>query len=169
MRDNRKLETIVNEYIDVIVYRKLSQLCEDCYHKLGWKTISSSFSITSVKLRFERNKKIKNRAELCKLQHECEDALMEIERLVKSRHKIVREMTWIATITGCVFFIGTYIAYSVYFFPMAFHFALEFTGLGAACLLYYKQIRKLEKKQIPELNSYYDRIYHLCEKSGQLL
>ncbi|MGN6712612.1 hypothetical protein [Anaerocolumna jejuensis] len=169
MRNNRKLESVANEYIDVIVNRKLSRLCEDCYHTLGWKTISSSSGITSVKLRLERNKKVKNRSELCKLQHECEDALIEIERLIKSRHKKAREMTWITLITASIFFIGSFIAYSFNFFPIAFLFALGFTGLGAACILYYKQIRKLGQNQIPELNSYYERIYHLCEKSEQLL
>jgi hypothetical protein len=85
MRDIRKRDTIISEYIDVIINHKLFQLCNDCYHALGWKTIRSRFGIASIKLRLERNRKIKNRVELCKLQRECEDALMELEKLVKAK------------------------------------------------------------------------------------
>ena len=88
MRDNKALSSSGNEYLDVFVDYKLVRLCMDCYHALGWKTINTNPGITSARLRFVREKAIKNRTELCKLQRVCEDALIELEGLERIKIRI---------------------------------------------------------------------------------
>ncbi|WP_304508142.1 hypothetical protein [Anaerotignum sp.] len=169
MRENRDCSTIENEYIDVIVNHKLVQLCNDCYHALGWKTISTNSGLISVKLRLERSKKIKNRVELCKLQRECEDVLMELERLLKLQSLKSKRMAWITSIIIILFFAGALITYFLNFlFLSAVFLIFGCTELGIVYFIFHKYIRKMNKRIILEINRHYDVIYYLCKKAEQL-
>lgn len=73
MRTNEN-KLVMNEYLEVSVKSDLVQLCSDCYHALGWTIINSSSGLDAVKLKLQRDRKIKNRVALCDLQRKCEPA-----------------------------------------------------------------------------------------------
>lgn len=170
MKDNTDSMSVANEYIDVIVNRKLVQLCKNCYHAFGWKTISSSSSITSIKLRLVRNKKIKNRLALCKLQRECEDVLMELERLEKSKNFKAGGAAFFADCISVVLISGSFITYLFDFLLLSIFFVVSgFLGLGLAYFIHNKLIWESESKIELEMNRYYDAIYQTCSIAEQLL
>lgn len=81
MPKERYIGNTTNEYMEIIIDQKLAGLCVECYQALGWNIINSDQIISVHKIKMERSKKIKNRAELCKLQRTCEDALIRLESL----------------------------------------------------------------------------------------
>jgi len=81
MPKERYIENTANEYMEIVVDHKLAGVCMECYQALGWNIISSDQIIRAHKIKMERSKKIKNRAELCKFQRTCEDAMIRLESL----------------------------------------------------------------------------------------
>lgn len=159
-----------NEYLEVLINPKIAQLCRQCYETLGWEIISSTTGINLDILRMKRSKKIKNRVELCKLQRECEDALIKLEQLEKIKNSKEKRTAIMSSLIGVTFLIGTVITYSfnIYFVSIVFA-ALGIVGWGIAFLLYKRYILKNENKIKQEINESYDIIYQVCEKAKQLV
>lgn len=102
---------VMNEYLEVYVKSDLVQLCSDCYHALGWTVINSSSRIDSVKLKLQRDRKIKNRVALCDLQRKCEDAFINIEKLERSKNTKAMALSLGAGIVGTLFMTGATFAF----------------------------------------------------------
>jgi len=163
-------KSVMNEYLEVSVKRDLVQLCSDCYHALGWTIINASTGIDSVKLKLQRNRKIKNRVALCDLQRKCEDAFSAIEKLESSKTTKAMAVSLGAGIVGTVFMAGSVFAYLAAMIPLCVILAIPgFIGWGLPYYLYKKNIKKSTDKANPMIESNYDAIYEACEKASQLL
>lgn len=92
MRSIKEQDLITNEYLEVVVNRKIYRFCVNCYNALGWRVISIKAGITSVKIILERKRQINNKNELCKLQRECEDIFVKMETMLSEKKYIMRKM-----------------------------------------------------------------------------
>ncbi|WP_312072158.1 hypothetical protein [Anaerotignum propionicum] len=171
MNDNSSIcNSNTKEYIEVKINYKLYPMCIDCYHAFGWEDISTIRGITSVKLRLTRSKKIKNRVELCKLQRECEDALMGLERLLNLQNmKYIRVACVISTISILFSLITLITCFLRLFLLSVILSCLSVIGLGSIIFIHNKYIRIIKKEYVQEINEYYDKLYYLCNKAEQLI
>jgi hypothetical protein len=167
MNENR---FVMNEYLEVNVKQDLVQLCSDCYHTLGWTIMNASTGIESVKLKLQRDRKIKNRAALCDLQRKCEDAFSSIEKLESSKATKAMVVSMGVGIAGTVFIAGSVFAYLASMIPVCVILAIPgFIGCGLPYFLYEKYIKESTEKVSPLIDRNYDVIYEACEKASKLL
>jgi len=161
---------VMNEYLEISVKSDLVQLCSDCYHALGWTVINSSSGIDSVKLKLQRDRKIKNRVALCDLQRKCEDAFINIEKLESSKTAKAMALSLGVGIAGTVFMAGATFAFLANLIPLCIVLAIPgFSGWGLPYFLYKKNVKKSTDRVNPLIESNYDVIYEACEKASQLL
>ncbi|WP_303871081.1 hypothetical protein [Acetobacterium wieringae] len=168
MRINEN-RVVMNEYLEVSVKSDFVQLCSDCYHALGWTIINSSSGIDAVKLKLQRDRKIKNRVALCDLQRKCEDAFINIEKLERAKNTRAMALALGAGIIGTVFMTGATFAYLAALIPLCVVLAIPgFIGWGLPYFLYKKNVKKRTEQVNPMIESNYDVIYEACEKASQL-
>ncbi|MBC3804311.1 hypothetical protein GH808_07680 [Acetobacterium fimetarium] len=161
---------VMNEYLEVSVKPDLVQLCSDCYHALGWTIINSCSGIDTVKLKLQRDRKIRNRVALCDLQRKCEDAFINIEKLERSKNTRAMALALGVGIVGTVFLAGATFAYLAAMIPLSIVLAIPgFIGWGLPYFLYKKNVKKSTDRVNPMIESNYDAIYEACEKASQLL
>jgi len=161
---------VMNEYLEVSVKSDLVQLCSDCYYALGWTIINSSSGIDAVKLKLQRDRKIKNRVALCDLQRKCEDAFINIEKLESAKNTKAMALALGVGIVGTVFMAGATFAYLAALIPLCVVLAIPgFIGWGLPYFLYKKNVKKSIDRVNPMIESNYDVIYEACEKASQLL
>lgn len=161
---------VMNEYLEVHVNKELLQLCSDCYPTLGWKIFNTSTGINSVTLKLRRNRKIKNRAELCDFQRRCEDAFIAIEKLENSKMMKPMAISLGVGILGTVFMAGSVFAYLEFKIQLSTILAITaIIGWWLPYLLYKKYLKESTEKIRPMIDKNYDQIYEVCEKASKLL
>ena len=161
---------VMNEYMEVSVKQDLVQLCSDCYHALGWTIMNTSTGIDSVKLKLQRDRKIKNRVALCDLQRKCEDTFSAIEKLENSKTTKAMAVSLGVGILGTVFMAGSVFVYLASMIPVCVILAIPgFIGWGLPYFLYKKFIKESTEKVSPLIDRNYDVIYEACEKASQML
>ncbi|WKY47642.1 hypothetical protein Q5O24_15025 [Eubacteriaceae bacterium ES3] len=161
---------IMHDYLEVSVKANLVQLCSDCYHALGWTIINSSSGIDSVKLKLQRDRKIKNRVALSDLQRKCEDAFINIEKLERSKNTKAMAVSLGVGVGGTVFLAGATFSYLAGAIPLCVVLAIPgFIGWGLPYFLNKKITKKSSDLVNPMIESNYDVIYEACEKASQLI
>lgn len=161
------------EYKEVIASRDMASVYADGYPNFGWAPdtdASAAVGIFTTVLKFKRDRKIRNKAELTRLQRQFEGNVKEIEKLEQSR-------TTTANIAACcIGLVGTaFMAGSVFAF-LANMIALFIILAIPACIgwiLPYFTFLKMKAKRIrtmtPLIDQQYDSIYETCEKAHSLL
>jgi len=168
--NNVSNEFIMNEYIDVNVNQKLVQLCSDCYKELGWTIINTSSSMDSVKMKMQRDRKIKNRAALCDLQRKCESAFTAIEKLERTKTLKAMAMSLGIGIVGTAFMAGSVFAYLAAMIPLCVLLAIPaFVGWALPYFIYKKIFIETSAKVSVMIDHNYDVIYDSCEKARHLI
>jgi len=168
--NNVSNEFIMNEYIDVNVNQKLVQLCSDCYKELGWTIINTSSSMDSVKMKMQRDRKIKNRTALCDLQRKCESAFTAIEKLERTKTLKAMAMSLGIGIVGTAFMAGSVFAYLAAMIPLCVLLAIPaFVGWALPYFIYKKIFIETSAKVSVMIDHNYDVIYDSCEKARHLI
>ena len=161
---------VVYEYASVTAKDSLTSLYTDCYQNFGWTVESHQPSFGGNVLRFKRNRKIKNRAEVCNLQRKCEKALYTIEKLENSKNTRGLGLSLAIGLVGTAFMAGATFCYLGSFIIACVLLALPgFVCWGLAYPLYKKAIVKSNRTISPKIESQYDAIYESCEKANLLL
>ena len=161
---------MMNEYIDVNVNQKLVQLCCDCYKELGWTIINTSNSMDSIKMKMQRDRKIKNRAALCDLQRKCESAFTAIEKLERTKTLKAMAMSLGIGIVGTAFMAGSVFAYLAAMIPLCVLLAIPaFVGWALPYFIYKKIFIETSAKVSVMIDHNYDVIYDSCEKARHLI
>jgi len=161
---------MMNEYIDVNVNQKLVQLCCDCYKELGWTIINTSNSMDSIKMKMQRDRKIKNRAALCDLQRKCESAFTSIEKLERTKTLKAMAMSLGIGIVGTAFMAGSVFAYLAAMIPLCVLLAIPaFVGWALPYFIYKKIFIETSAKVSVMIDHNYDVIYDSCEKARHLI
>ena len=174
MRETRDNESgfVGYEYKDVTVNRQLEPVYTDGYESFGWKLEDSRVSLdpASVTLKFKRDRKLRNKAEITRLQRQFDTYADEIVALERSKVTTASIVAYVIGIVGSAFMAGAVFAYLASMIPLMVILALPgFAGFILPYFLFGK-VRKTKTGQVtPLIDSKYDEIYSVCEKASGLL
>ena len=161
------------EYLEVPAKRSMESLYADSYGNFGWEfegAIPQAEGSDSVLLKFKRDRKLRNKAELTRLQHQFEACAREIERLEHSRTTAASVAAFSLGLVGCAFLGGAVFAYlHGLFLPMVILAVPGFVGWILPYFLYRAGVRRQTEKITPLIEEKYDEIYEICEKGNKLL
>lgn len=171
------MENVVSyDYKTIKVKRGIETLICDTYENLGWELTNTSSvegSIFYVNLSFKRDRKIKNKVELIKLQEKADNIVSNIDNLQNKKKNagfvsalstgIVGTLVFGGGLSMCLLLSGVgYIIGGV---------ALSLVGVGIGAVAYpiFKKLNKKKSNQIqPILESEYDKLADICEQALKL-
>jgi len=162
------------EYKEVITSREMEGVYSDGYPNFGWKLdgiTPSILGLSGVSLKFKRDRKIKNKAELSRLQRQFEAAIEQIENLERSKTTSAFITAMTVGLIGTAFMAGATFAF-IYASMIPLMILLAIPGFAGWFLPYflYKKIAAKRSATVASLvDSKYDAIYEVCEKGHALL
>lgn len=161
------------EYMDVAVSNDMEALYTDGYPNFGWVLDGRGHSIQgifSANLKFKRNRKIRNKAELTRLQRQFENSVKEIERLESSKTTGASVAAYIIGIIGTAFMAGAVFSYLAEILLLCIILAIPaFVGWIIPYFCYLRIQAKKTAQVTPLIDQQYDSIYSVCEKANALL
>lgn len=162
------------EYKDVTVTHGMEALWTDSMGSFGWALEGSTTSLTkgmnTVNLKFKRDRKIRNKAEITRLQRQFEAVVKEIESLEKSKTLGASAFAFGFGIIGTAFMAGSVFSYTGGLIPLSIILAVP--GFIGWILPYFSYVRISNKRTAsvtPLIDQQYDVIYETCEKASGLL
>ena len=161
------------EYKDITVKHEMEPVYADGYPNFGWIMEGTSFSIQnvgSVIMKFKRDRKIRNKAELSRLQRQFDACVAEIEKLEFSKGVNASIAAYTIGLIGAAFIAGSVFAILAEQIPLAIILAIP--GLAGWIIPYFAYVnirRKKTEQVIPLIDQKYDEIYEVCEKANSLL
>lgn len=180
MSENPKNENnfIGYEYKEVTVKRNMESVYADGYNNFGWTLEDTSVPIQgeitqtfgSVTMKFKRDRKIRNKAELTRLQRQFDACVAEIETLERSKTSAASIVAFTIGIIGAAFMAGSVFAINAS--KIVFSVILAVPALICWILPYfcYLNIRRKKTENVtPLIDQKYDEIYEVCEKANGLL
>lgn len=161
------------EYKDVAVTRDMESVYADGYPNFGWVLESSSSSVigfSTLALKFKRDRRIRNKAELTRLQRQFESNVKEIEKLELSKTTTASIAAYSIGLVGTALMAGSVFFFLANMIPLSIIFAIPaFVGW---ILPYFSFLRIKAKRTdavTPMIDQQYDAIYEACEKAHGLL
>jgi len=173
MSENKKNSFVAYEHKEIAVKRELEAIYTDGYPSFGWMPDgrgASTNGLTSVNLKFKRDRKITNREELTKFQREFENCVKEIERMENTKVIVPSIVAYVIGIIGTVCMAGATFAYLAGMITLCI--VLSIPGFIGWIIPYfcYLRIKRSKTEQItPLIDQKYDTIYEVCEKATGLL
>lgn len=166
-------EFIGFEYKDVMVRRGMESVYADGYANFGWTLEDSALtlqSISTVTMKFKRDRKIRNKAELSRLQRQFDSCVAEIQRLTESKTTTASIAAYAIGIVGAAFMAGAVFAFQGALTLLFILLAIP--GVLGFILPYFSFVsirRKKTEQVMPLIDAKYDEIYELCKKANALL
>lgn len=163
------------DYVTIETEEKLAIEVVDCYESLGWKFVKREGTLgLKIALTFKRDRKIKNKEQLNKIQPKIDEALKSINKFEGNKTKsafcaaIITGVAGTLTLGGgmCLCLLNTAIG------AIIGGAVLGALGLGI-CGLGYLLYRKINIKKSAEMNVLIDKkrdeISRLCEEAQKYL
>lgn len=187
MKNSITKDFIAYDYLKLEVLPDLEQLYVDCYQSFGWeltkvseKTIDQDYYINGrtfiekplVTLKFKRNRKIKNKVELLKLQKNMEEAFKKIEKLNKEPELISTIYSVSLGVIGLlfiIFFILSLTSQNPLYILGIINGIIGIAGLILAYFMYNKKRKEIQAKNEILIEEQYNIIYENCEKANNLI
>ena len=173
MSENNKTNFIGYEYRDVTVNRNLKSIYMDSYQNFGWKLEKTSehpLRLSSVTMKFKRDRKIGNKAELTRLQRQFDSCVHEITNLEDSKASSASIVAFSAGIIGTAFLAGATFSFLASLVILCIILAIPgFIGWIIPYFLYNSTYEKKNTKIMPLVDRKYDEIYEICERANGLL
>ena len=163
------------EYRDISVNGNMESLYVDSYECFGWQFEGrqpSLMGITSgaVNLKFKRDRKVLNKAELTRLQRHFDSCVSEITRMEQSKTNYASVVAFTIGIIGTAFMAGAVFSYLANLIVLCIVLAVPaFIGWVVPYFAYLSTFEKKKAKAAPLIESKYDEIYEVCEKANGLL
>lgn len=161
------------EYKDVTVKRDMEPLYADGYANFGWELEGVSAPLQnmgSVTIKFKRDRKIRNKAEITRLQRQFDSCVAEIGRLEFSKTAAASVAAFTVGIIGTAFMAGSVFANLAGLLPLSVILAIPgFAGWVIPYFCYRTIQKKKSAKVAPLIENKYDEIYEVCEKANGLL
>ncbi len=161
------------EYQELTVKSGMLSVYADGYENFGWKLEDTTFPSgkpDSVVMRLKRDRKIRNKTELNRLQRQFDAIASDIVSLESSKRVKASIFAYIVGIVGTAFMAGSVFSVTAgQIFPCILLAIPAFIGWSLPYFLY----RYIEKNRIvavtPLIDSKYDELYAVCEKANGLL
>ena len=161
------------EYKEVSVHRDMGGVYADGYPNFGWEIDGSAspiFGLSTTHLRFKRDRKIVNKAELTRLQHQFESCASAIEKLEGSKTTRASIAAFSLGIVGSAFMAGSVFAFLANNTILCTVLAVPaFIGWILPYFAYLHLTAKRIEEVRPLVEHQYDCIYEVCEKAHGLL
>lgn len=174
-RETDRKDFVGYEYKEITVERSVESLYIDSYQAFGWLLEESSgvtISINTSTLKFKRDRKILNKAELTRLQRQFDACVNEITTLEKSKTSGATIAALVIGILGTAFMAGSVFAVTaaVPNMLLCVIFAIPaFIGWILPYFVFKNLSAKRGQKVTPLIEAKYDEIYEVCEKANSLL
>ena len=161
------------EYQEVSVKRSMASVYADGYSNFGWQidgTTEQPGKMGSISMKFKRDRKIRNKAELTRLQRNFDSCVSEILTLESSKYIMASVAAYAVGIIGTAFMAG-----SVFFItanmpiPCVILAIPAFAGWVLPYFLYRGIMKKKASQVTPLIDQKYDELYTVCEKANGLL
>ncbi|MCL2695397.1 MAG: hypothetical protein FWE69_03615 [Clostridiales bacterium] len=162
------------EYKEVITTRDMEGMYTDGYPSFGWQldgVSPSPIGFSAVGLKFKRDRKIKNKAELSRLQRQFEAGISEIFSLERSKTSSAFITAMTVGLIGTAFLAGATFAF-IYgeMIPLMILLAIPgFIGWFLPFTLFKKIRAKKSAAVMPLIENQYDALYELCAEGHTLL
>lgn len=161
------------EYQDVSVKRSMASVYADGYENFGWQmegTAEQVGKIDSVTMKFKRDRKIRNKAELTRLQHNFDACVSEILSLESSKYIKASVAAYVVGIVGTAFMAGSVFAITAGMLIPCIILAIPaFIGWVLPYFIYRGIVKKRTAQVVPLTDQKYDELYAVCEKANSLL
>ena len=161
------------EYRDVTVSRDLENMYADGYRNFGWNLEGCSgntIGLYSITMKFKRDRKIRNKAELTRLQRQFDACISEISGMEKSKVSSASIVAYSIGLGGSAFLAGATFAFLANMIPLCVILAIPgFAGWILPYFCYNNTFAKKNEKVAPLIDVKYDEIYEICEKANGLL
>ena len=169
--NNQENSFVAYEYTTVNVKGSMASLYSDCYKNFGWTADGGgTYTAFGTAIKFKRDRRIKNRAEVCELQRRCENALTAIEKLEASRNSRATSVSMAVGLVGTAFMAGSVFAVLAQNIALCVILAIPaFAGWGLGYLLYGRVKKSRAAYIAPQIDKQYEIIYEACEKASKLL
>ena len=161
------------EYQDITVKKTMQSVYADSFGSFGW--IAEGISdvvgkVDSVVMKFKRDRKIRNKSELTRLQRQFEACTAEIISLEKSKTTKAAAIAYVVGIVGTAFMAGS--VFAVIAGNIMRCAVLAVPGM-IGWIIPYLIFRSVSGKRTeavnPLIDQKYDELYAVCEKANALL
>lgn len=160
------------EYKLIEAPRDLTSIYLDYYPSFGWEAETSSLSASGARanLSFKRNRKLKNKVEINKLQRQFESGIETIASLEKSKTTRAFIVAMIIGLIGTAFMACSVFAVTADNVIGCIIFAIPgFIGWALPYFVYNAIARKSSAQVSAQIDRQYDELFAACEKSEALL
>lgn len=161
------------EYHTVTAPSRMESVYTDGYENFGWtreEAAASPVGSGDINLKFKRDRKIRNKAELTRLQRQFEACVNEIVTMERTRDSRAAITAFTIGILGCAFLGCATFAYLFGILPLMVILAVP--GFLCWVLPYFCYRGILAKRGAaiaPLIEKKQDEIYDVCEKANGLL
>ncbi|MFV0484800.1 MAG: hypothetical protein ACK5MU_01030 [Candidatus Saccharimonadales bacterium] len=170
--NEKKSQSFVGyEYKEVTIKQSLEQVYADGYANFGWEIEDRAMGLPvgSVTLKMKRDRKIRNKAELVRLQRKFEADVEEIDALERSKYTMASVVAYVVGVIGAAFMAGSVFAITGGSVVWCIIFAIPaFIGWILPYFLYKKIVRNKTAEANSFIESKYDDVYEVCEKASRL-
>ena len=160
------------EYKNMTVKRSMESVYADGYKNFGWvleNTTASGTNMDTVSMKFKRDRKICNKAELTRLQRQFEACVNEIETMERSKTSGASIAAFTVGIVGTAFMALSTFSYLNGMVPLMIILAIPgFLGWIIPYFCFNSMKRSKTAKVAPLIDKKYDEIYEVCEKGNGL-
>jgi hypothetical protein len=165
---------VAYEYKNVTAAHGLESIYLDGFPNFGWEPDGSvpffSSRGTVVMLKFKRDRNVKNKDELARLERQFEKGIQEIEILERSKTIIASITAFTIGIIGSALMAGAVFAYLAGILPLMVVLAIPgFLGWIFPYFCYTGVKAKRTQSTAPLIDAQYDTVYDVCEKAHALL
>ncbi len=161
------------EYKDITVKHSMDSVYIDGYENFGWVLEGTALSVQkigSVTLKFKRDRRLRNKAELTRLQRQFDSYMAEIEALELSKGIGASTAAYVIGVIGTAFMAGSVFAQLGGMLSLSVILAIPgFVGWIIPYFCYKNMRSKKTDEVTPIIDGKYDEIYDVCEKASGLL
>ena len=163
------------EYRDITIDREMESVYVDAYQNFGWgldKVSTPQIGLNSVTLKFKRDRRIRNKMELTRLQRQFDACVSEITGMERSKAASASIIAYTVGLIGTAFMAGS--VFAVVATPPLIMLCIilavpALIGWVLPYFLYKSNYTKKAAKLTPLIDSKYDEIYEVCERANSLL
>ena len=161
------------EYKSITVKQAMESVCADSYSSFGWELEDTATPLAGapmISMRFKRDRKIRNKAELTRLQRQFDAMANEIVSLENSKVIGASTIAYIIGVLGTAFMAGSVFAYLGDMIVLSIILAIPaFIGWIIPYFCYIRICKKKSNDIDPIIEQKYDALYEVCEKASSLL
>ena len=163
------------EYLKIPVRRSMAPVYADGYENFGWELEGTEeqpgkLALDTVSMKFKRDRRLSNKAELIRLQRNFDACVSEILSLEASKRIRASAAAYTVAIAGTVFMACSVFAVTAGNPVLCMILAIPaLIGWIVPYFLYNALEKKKTAQVMPLIDQMYDELYTVCEKAYGLL